>query len=309
MLLISLIVGLCLDRALGEPRRYHPLVGLGNYIAAIEKRLHDNDSSLQRLRGVIAVCLVLLPGLLVAYGLDHGLSDIAWLHAVTGGIIVYIAIGWRSLLEHAHRIAEPLRSSELAQARYHLSMIVSRDTAELTPVQMAAATTESVLENGNDAIFAAIFWFIVGGIPGVVLYRIANTLDAMWGYKNVRYRRFGWAAARLDDVLNWIPARLTAFSYACVSAPLGNFVQALRCWREQGRSWKSPNAGPVMAAGAGALNVMLGGAMHYHGELQFRPALGAGVSPDTASIEAACLLINRTVILWLAVIAILEWIT
>ncbi len=118
-----------------------------------------------------------------------------------------------------------------------MSLIVSRDPASL---DITRAATESVLENGNDAVFGALFWFVVAGAPGVVVYRLANTLDAMWSYRNERYVDFGFAAARLDDLLNYVPARLTALTYAI----LGHTRSAWRCWRAQAHDWDSPNAGP-----------------------------------------------------------------
>ncbi|HHJ80984.1 MAG TPA: cobalamin biosynthesis protein CobD, partial [Candidatus Tenderia electrophaga] len=201
------------------------------------------------------------------------------------------------------QVRDALGLNDLPSARKRTAMLVSRDTRELDETQMAKATVESVLENGCDAVFGAIFWFVIAGAPGVIFYRLANTLDAMWGYRNQRYLHFGWAAARLDDVLNFIPARLTALTYALV----GQFQNAIRCWRRQGYSWKSPNAGPVMAAGAGALAVQLGGAATYHGELQQRPDLGLDNKPQALDIERAVGLVNRGMWLWLAVILSGGW--
>jgi adenosylcobinamide-phosphate synthase len=165
---------------------------------------------------------------------------------------------------------------------------------------VSKAATESILENGNDAIFAALFWFLVGGISGVIVYRIVNTLDAMWGYKNTRFFYFGWAAAKFDDVLNWFPARLCALTYALC----GNTQSAIRCWREQAADWKSPSAGPVMASGAGALNVKLGGVAHYMGDSEVRPRLGCGGDANYESIQQAINLINRSLALWVVVLII-----
>jgi len=156
---------------------------------------------------------------------------------------------------------------------------------------------ESILENGNDAIFAALFWFLIAGIPGIVAYRLINTLDAMWGYRNQRYLYFGRVAARLDDLVNFIPARLTALTYAL----LGHRSQALRCWQQQAKYHDSPNAGPVMAAGAGALNLALGGPACYDGHWHQRPVLGCGNAPESEDINRALRLISKSILVWLSV--------
>jgi adenosylcobinamide-phosphate synthase len=227
----------------------------------------------------------------------------AWISLFIAAVVLYATLGLRSLGEHAQPVAAALEKDDLDAARRAVGRMVSRDTAALNANQVAAAATESVLENGNDAVFGALFWFALLGAPGALLYRLANTLDAMWGYRTTRYERFGWAAARIDDALNFLPARLTALTYALC----GNFACAWRCWRTQARQWDSPNAGPVMAAGAGAVTVRLGGAAPYHGVWEDRPVLGEGGLPDATSIARALRLVRSGVVLWLLIVFLLAF--
>lgn len=290
----ALLLGLLLDHLLGEPRRWHPLVGFGRLARYVETRLYRRH----RIAGAVAVTLVVAPFVLLA----------AWLQSLPSygpffaAFALYLALGLRSLREHAGPVVAALDRADLDAARAAVGRIVSRDTAALDPTQVAAAATESVLENGNDAVFGALFWFAVAGAPGVVAYRLANTLDAMWGYRNERYERFGWAAARLDDLLNLVPARLTALSYALV----GRFATAMACWRRQAPLWDSPNAGPVMAAGAGALEVRLGGAAPYDGIWHERPVLGSGAAPDAGAIRRALRLVHGAVAIWIAAVCLID---
>lgn len=293
----AMLAGMGLDALLGEPRRAHPLVGFGGMAQAIERRLHRDA----RVRGLVAWCVAVLPAVAVVAGIVHLLATWSpWGATAFSAAMLYLAVGHRSLGEHARAVEAPLRAGDLDTARTMVGRMVSRDTHALDASQVAAAATESVLENGADAVFGALFWFAVLGAPGVVLYRLANTLDAMWGYRTVRYERFGWAAARIDDILNYIPARLTAMTYAV----LGDARRALRCWRAQAPRWDSPNAGPVMAAGAGAIRVQLGGSVPYHGIWEDRPRLGEGDAADADSIAAALRLVRHGVWLWLCVAAI-----
>lgn len=297
--LLSSVLGVILDRFLGEPTRWHPLVGFGRFAGALEKRLNRQhlETDELKVRGLISLLMLLVPFMYVAYilssfGIIGTLIDIA---------LIYLAIGSRSLQEHALRVYEALSDRNLDEARTHIGMLVSRDTSSLDEKQIAKAGVESVLENGCDAIFGALFWFVIAGAPGVVMYRLANTLDAMWGYKNERFLYFGWAAAKLDDILNYIPARLTALTYAF----LGNYQNAIHCWRTQGNNWKSPNAGPVMSAGAGALSVQIGGSAIYHGNEEYRPTLGKGHEPEIEDIKRSITLVRRGVWLWLAAFVLL----
>ncbi len=280
-----------LDRLLGEPRRFHPLIGFGKLAGAVEKRLNRRRLP----AGLLAWALVVLPFVALAFALRPFAPfavDVA---------LLYFALGSRSLAEHAEAVARPLREGRLDEARRRVGWMVSRETAQLDESGVAKAGMESVLENGNDAIFGTLFWFALLGGPGALLFRLANTLDAMWGYRTERFNLFGRPAARLDDALNWLPARLTALTYAL----LGQTQQAVRCWRTQAGNWESPNAGPVMSAGAGSLGVQLGGAAIYHGQEEIRPPLGCGPAPVAADLDRAIALIRHSLWLWLAVLFVI----
>lgn len=291
------LVGVSLDLMLGEVRRFHPLVGFGSMAARIEKKLNRRRFAL--LAGSAAWALAVLPLVMVAYaGLNWGREHTEWAYAALHVLLLYFALGLRSLHDHVLPIQQALQASNLAEARLFTANIVSRETADADAAELSKTAVESLLENGNDAVFGTLFWFVVAGGAGALLFRLANTLDAMWGYRSARYERFGKPAARIDDVMNWIPARLTAISYAL----LGRTRQAVRCWRAQASRWPSPNAGPVLSAGAGALNLTLGRAATYDGVVEDRPALGMGRPAGPADIGHAWQLILRTTILWLAVL-------
>jgi len=287
---LAAVAAVALDRLLGETKRFHPLVGFGALANMLEKVL--NRRAARRFNGLLAWALAVLPWVALAFWAKR-YDVFGWLLDV---VLLYLALGGRSLAEHAERVAADLAAGDLPAAREHVGWIVSRDTSVLDESGVAKACVESTLENGNDAVFGALFWFMLFGGAGAVFFRLANTLDAMWGYKTERFLHFGWAAARIDDVINYIPARLTALSYAL----FGNTRRAFACWRRQAPLWESPNAGPVMSAGAGSLGLALGGAEIYHGQREERPTLGEGRPACGEDISRALRLMRRSMALWLA---------
>lgn len=297
-------VALLLDQWLGEPRRFHPLVGFGQVANWVEAALFRGRQQPPRMCGVMGWSAMLFPVLFLSLLLLYLEGVVAIAVEV---LILYWVVGGKSLVEHGRAVEQALNIDDLELARTEVVKMVSRETDTLSETEVAKAATESVLENGSDALFGALFWFLIAGIPGALLYRAANTLDAMWGYKNDRFIHFGWWPARVDDVLNWVPARLTAFSYAL----MGSFSSAMRCWQEQARYCESPNAGVVMATGAGALRVRLGGAASYHGQRIERPDLGIGKEASADSIHRSIALLQRATLLWItllwAAVGLLEW--
>ena len=302
---LLMVAGVLCDLLLGEARRWHPLIGFGNLANLLERGLnpfhHPHRARRARLpfwRGMLAWLLAVLP--LVALSMAI-CSVLGWVAHV---LLLYFCLGLRSLREHNLPIGVALAHGDLAQARMLTARIVSRDTAQASETDLAKASTESLLENGNDAVFGTLFWFLIGGGPGALLFRLANTLDAMWGYRTPRFDWFGCCAARIDDVLNVVPARLTALSYVLLATGWHDKRHAWRCWRSQAGSWSSPNAGPVMASGAGALGLQLGGAATYDGVLEQRATLGSGRSASGSDIARAWRLIARTTMLWLGCVGL-----
>ena len=298
---LILLAAVVLDWLLGEPRRWHPLVGFGYLASYVERKVYGSStvtSLARQLRGIFALVLMLLTFTCVA----ALLTLLPGVGSILSMLMLYLAIGHKSLHDHARPVIVALQNNDNDEARRLATCMVSRDSAAL---DITGATTESVLENGNDGVFAVLFWFVIAGGAGAVMYRLANTLDAMWGYRNNRYQNFGWAAARFDDLLNYIPARITAMTYAF----LGKTRLAVSCWRTQAPMWDSPNAGPVMAAGAGALGITIGGPACYQGEWHQRPILGAGKVSGVLDIERALRLVRHGVWLWILLLLIAGGIT
>lgn len=294
------LTALVLDRWWGELQRGHPLVFFGRCASWLERRLNSStsrSSSGLLLSGALAVLLAVLPWVIpvwwLAWWLGEQMGVLVWLF---DSLVLYFALGRRSLLEHAMAVRDPLLKGDLAEARQATARIVSRETTTASEQDLVKAVVETSLENSNDAVFASLFWYAVAGSPGVVLHRLANTLDAMWGYRNERFLYFGRSAARLDDLLAFVPAQVLSLLFCLVAEP-GSRLAAFRAWWQRGWRWKSINAGSVMASGAAALGLSVGGAARYAHGTEKRPRLGCGRSPQPGDIEACFRLQHRAIAL------------
>jgi len=208
--------------------------------------------------------------------------------AVLTAAVTWVALGGTTLAKTGIEMADRLDDGDIDGARALLPSLCGRDPAVLDGPGLARASCESVAENTSDATVAPFLWAAVAGVPGVLVYRGINTLDAMIGHRSLRYRRFGWAAARLDDVVNYIPARVTGTLVAlCASVVGGSALHAVQAWLRDADRHPSPNAGVVEAAFAGALGVRLGGPTQYGHELEIRPTLGEGCSPGVEDVRRA----------------------
>lgn len=279
---VGLAGGLALDALLADPRRGHPVAAFGALATRAENRVYRDS------RPAGAGYALSLTGGAAALGLAlsrlPGASSLAAVTAVS----TWAVVGGTSLRREATAMHALLDAGELDAARARLSHLCGRDPSGLDVPGLARATVESVAENTSDAVVGPLFWGAVAGVPGLLAYRAANTLDAMVGHRSPRYGRFGWAAARLDDVANLGPSRVTAaLTVALAPAVGGRRAAAWRAWRRDGRKHPSPNAGPVEAAFAGALGRTLGGQLSYGGRAESRPLLGDGPAPSVDDIPRA----------------------
>jgi adenosylcobinamide-phosphate synthase len=285
---LGLLAGVALDQALGDPRRGHPVALFGSVASRLERRMWQDR------RGAGVSYTALLVGAAAALGLAASRTDslapggTCWRVAATAAG-TWAVLGGRSLASEAAAIETLLAAGDLPAARLRLSRLVGRRTEHLDEAEIARAAIESVAENTSDAVVAPLLWGAVAGLPGLLAYRAVNTLDAMVGHHSPRYENFGWAAARADDIANYLPARLTAALTALVAPVAGGRGRAaLAVTRRDGRRHPSPNSGMCEAAVAGALGVRLGGRNDYDGRAEDRPVLGGdGQGPGGGRLPRA----------------------
>lgn len=289
-LALGLLLGTAADAVLGDPVRGHPVAGFGAAAARAEERLWADSRS----HGVLFVLLSVGPVLAAGAGAQRWLRRDAGVAAVTAAA-TWTVLGGASLAAEAAGIARLLEAGDLAAARNRLPALCGRDPGGLDGAGLARAVVESVAENTCDAVVAPLVWGAVWGLPGLLGYRAVNTLDAMVGHRGPRYERFGWAAARLDDLAALGPARLTALlAIAAAPAVGGSAGRGLRVLRRDGGKHPSPNAGRCEAAFAGVLGVRLGGVNVYGGRTERRGVLGDGPAPGPRDIRRAVTLSRVT---------------
>ncbi|GAA1959491.1 cobalamin biosynthesis protein [Kitasatospora viridis] len=282
---LGAVAGYAADAVFGDPRRGHPVALFGRAAHRLELLLHRDHRGAGALHTALAVGAVAAG----AAALQHRADPLR--RTVTAGLAAFTVLGGTSLAREARTIGGALAAGDLAAARGRLPHLCGRDPSGLDEQQIARAVVESVAENTADAVVNALVWGALAGAPGLLAFRAVNTLDAMVGHKSARYRRFGWAAARLDDVAGWPGARLTALLTVAAAEDRG---RAWRVWRRDGSAHPSPNAGQAESAFAGALGVRLGGTLQYGTRTEHRPVLGAELRPVAApDIERACRLSRR----------------
>ncbi|MCW1957079.1 MAG: cobalamin biosynthesis protein [Mycobacterium sp.] len=280
---VGILAGFLADLVFADPSRRHPVAGFGRCASGLESHTYRDS----RIAGTAHTAV--LVGVLAAAGtvLQRRVPDGAGAAVLTGAA-VWMALGGTTLGRTGSAMADRLSDGDIDGARDLLPSLCGRDPSALDAAGLARAACESVAENTSDAQVAPLLWAALAGVPGVLAYRAINTLDAMIGHRSTHYARFGWAAARSDDIANYIPARLTGVLTA-VCAPMigGSTPGALRAWRRDASRHPSPNAGVPEAAFAGALGVRLGGPTQYRHELEIRPTLGDGTAPTPEELRRA----------------------
>lgn len=270
LVLIPLVAGYVLDLLLGDPRRLpHPVVLFGNLIGWIERKW--NKGRCRFLKGGVVAVVYPLGVLAAGWGVAWCAQAVGvWCSVLVATVFVFYGLANRSLIQEGGEVIRALREQGLEAGRKRLSWIVGRDTSELTPKEIYTAVLETMAENLSDGVVAPLFYYAIGGFPAMMAYKMVNTLDSMIGYRDERFRQFGCCAARLDDALNYFPARLTALFMAVVAYRRGLFRFILRnCYMHA-----SPNSGFPESAMAGILDCRFGGAHVYHGLLVEKPYIG-----------------------------------
>jgi adenosylcobinamide-phosphate synthase len=297
---LMMLAGMALDLAFGWPDRLfaaigHPVTWLGRAISALERRLNSGPRRRRLIAGALTVAVILTLAAAPPWAVQSLLPD-TLAGSLLGAILAWPLIALRAMHDHVAAVARPLARGNLAAARQAVAMIVGRDPRHLDPAGVARAATESLAENSSDGIVAPLFWGAVAGLPGIAAYKAINTLDSMIGHRNPRYEAFGKVAARLDDLANLIPARLTGGVFALASGR--HLRHCLHVMRHDAPRHRSPNAGWPEGAMAAALGVRLSGPRIYGDRIAEEPWLNAGApDPGPEDLGRALALYRRSMAL------------
>jgi adenosylcobinamide-phosphate synthase len=293
-ILLTAILAVVLDRLLPDRRGIKPFAWYRDWAESIEERFNGG----KRLHGVGAVLIAIVPIAAGVLLVRFVLGEIGWLlRFVFDVVVLYLCLDVYRLSAVAGQVSHALESGNQREAEEHLRALTGKGAPEPNDTAIARTTVEAVLKQGNSLVISPLFWFLVLGPVGAVVQRLSAILDMLWGHRYERFAQFGWAAARFDDVLGWIPARITALSYAL----MGNFEDALHAWRARMGVWSDINSGPLLASGYGALHMQSYEVSSLDSEYEDRSAEPVVILPDASHIRRVVALVWRVLLLWLAI--------
>lgn len=291
-ILIIVLLAILLDHLIPDRHGFKPFVWYRDWAESIEERFNGG----KRTHGIGAVVLATLPIVAGVFLIHYILGELGWILRIAFDVVVlYLCVDIHRLGKTAGAISSALESGDLSEADEKLRELTGKNASDKSDTNIARAAVEGVLKQGNSLIVSPIFWFILLGPVGAVLQRLSCILDSLWGHRYERFAEFGWAAARFDDLMGWIPARITALSYAL----MGSFEDALHCWRKRVGVWSDINSGPLLASGFGAMHMQICEAAE-EGEYEERVS-DLTVVPDAGHVHRAVALVWRVLLLWLAV--------
>ena len=292
-ILIAVLLALTLDYLIPDRQGIKPFAWYRDWAESIEERFNGG----KRVHGIGAVALAILPILAGVAVIHYILGELGWiLQFIFNVIVLYVCVDVSRLSKTANAVSMALESGDADEANEQLQVLTGKSTTDVNETEIARAAVEGVLKQGNTLIISPIFWFILLGPFGAVLQRLSSILDSLWGHRYERFAEFGWAAARFDDVLGWVPARITALSYAL----MGSFEDALHCWRKRVGVWSDINSGPLLASGLGAMHMQSCDISADEGEYE-EQSLELTVVPDAGHVRRAVALVWRVLLLWLVV--------
>ena len=291
--LIAILLAVVLDHLIPDRQGIKPFAWYRDWAESIEERFNGG----KRAHGIGALLLAIVPIVAGVLLMHHILGQLGWIFPfVFDVVILYLCLDVYHLGKTAGAISDALEASDLDEANEKLHQLTGKGAPEKTEAGIARGAIEGVLKQGNSLIISPLFWFIVLGPLGVVLQRLSSVLDTLWGHRYERFAEFGWAAARFDDLIEWIPARITALSYAL----MGSFEDALHCWRKRVGVWSDINSGPLLASGFGAMHMRICEAMPEEEEFEERSS-ELTVVPDAGHVRRVVALVWRVLLLWLVV--------